>query len=140
MAAVRRAAFSIKDLEFMKLFYGLCSILFLTLIRKNSNGDLVQHFPAAPADSMAEHLRNARKRKDACDLYLWQYKDEYQECISAVLEKYYGASGSDGTAVQICYTATRIAKDYPVFTVFCNFVGCLSRHLYVIFKFCSHNI
>jgi len=82
-------------------------------IRRGSKGiGLVNVNSGHPVIRYVFDAADTGKRKDACDLYLWQYKDEYQECISAVLEKYYGASGSDGTAVQICHTATRIAKDY----------------------------
>ena len=82
-------------------------------IRRGSKGiGLVNVNSGRPVIRYVFDTADTGKRKDACDLYLWQYKDEYQECISAVLEKYYGASGSDGITVQLCHTATKIAKDY----------------------------
>lgn len=57
-------------------------------------------------------VKDTGKRKDARELYLWKYKEEYQECISSALEKFYGAACNDGIAVQLCHIAASLAKDF----------------------------
>ena len=82
-------------------------------VRRGSRGiALVNMQNGRPGLRYVFDVKDTGKRKDARELYLWKYKEEYQECISSALEKFYGAACNDGIAVQLCHIAASLAKDF----------------------------
>lgn len=82
-------------------------------VRRGSRGiALVNMQNGRPGLRYVFDVKDTRKRKDARELYLWKYKEEYRECISSALEKFYGTACNDGIAVQLCHIAASLAKDF----------------------------
>ena len=82
-------------------------------VRRGSRGiALVNMQNGRPGLRYVFDVKDTGKRKDARELYLWKYKEEYRECISSALEKFYGTACNDGIAVQLCHIAASLAKDF----------------------------
>ena len=57
-------------------------------------------------------IKDTGRKKDSQNLYLWKYKEEYQDMLTKALTDCFGIACSDGLVVQLCHIATHLAKDY----------------------------
>ena len=57
-------------------------------------------------------ISDTGEKKNARRPFLWQYRPEHQQTVTAALEGRYGISGENGLAEQLEDIAARLAEDY----------------------------
>lgn len=51
-------------------------------------------------------------KNDSCELYLWQYKEEYRDVVTKALEKHFGVSCNNGFPDQLEDISAKLAENY----------------------------
>ena len=82
-------------------------------VRRGSKGiALVNVRNGRPSLRYVFDVADTGRKKDSCNLYLWQYKEEYHDIITKALEERFGVPGTNGLVGQLERIAARLAKDY----------------------------
>ena len=57
-------------------------------------------------------ISDTGRKKDSCNLYLWQYKEEYRDAVTKALGKHFGIPCNNGFPEQLEDIASKLAEDY----------------------------